>query len=126
VGAPGLVAWSVRASLVQGAAGGPLQAILLVGGLASLVYYARVFIVGVGRPSLLVSTAASDRPVATARGGTAFESLRAGWRANRAPIAGGLVLILVLVSVILAAGGLGGPEAARAAAPQPSPAASAP
>jgi NADH:ubiquinone oxidoreductase subunit 2 (subunit N) len=120
IGAPGLLAWSVRASLVQGAAGGPLQAILLLAGLASLVYYARIGLVGLGRPSLLVAAAPTDRPVAAARTGTAIEAVQAGWRTNRAPIAAGFVLVLVLVSLVVATGGLGGPDAARAAAPEPS------
>ena len=122
IGAPGLLAWSVRAALVQGAASGPLEVVLLIGGLASLTYYARILIVGLGRPSLLVGAAPSDRPVAMAHGRTTVESLRNSWLANRAPIAAGLVLVLVLISVVLAAGGFGGPEAARAADPPANPA----
>ena len=120
LGVPGLLAWDTRAALIRNAAGGPLAVILLLAGLASLVYYGRIILVGLGRPSLLVDAAAVDRPVATGRGATPLETVRTGWLANRAPIAGGLVLVLVLISVILAAGGLGGPEAARAAGPQPS------
>ncbi len=122
IGLPGLLAWSVRSSLAQDAAGGPLGVVVLIGGLASLAYYGRILVVGLGRPSMMVGHAPSDRPVATARAGTALQAVRTGWLANRAPISAGLVLVLVLVSVVLAAGGLGAPEAARAAAPQPSPA----
>jgi len=122
IGAPGLLAWNVRVSLVDGATGGPLQAVLLLAGLASLVYYGRIALVGLGRPSLLVSASAGDRPVATARSGTAVESIGLSWRTNRAPIGAGLVLVLVVFSLIIASGGLGGPEAARAAGPEPSPA----
>ena len=124
IGLPGLLAWSVRSELARGAAGGPLGLVVLVGGLGSLAYYGRILAVGLTRPGVLVGRAPSDRPVATARAGSAVEAVRTGWRANRAPISAGLVLVLVLVSVVLAAGGLGAPEAARAAAPQPSPAAS--
>lgn len=124
IGVPGLLAWSVRSALAEGAAGGQLAVVVLIGGLASLAYYGRILLIGLGRPSLLVGNAASDRPVATTRTGSAVEGLRSAWRANRAPISAGLVLLLVLISVVLAAGGLGGPEAARAAAPAPSPAAS--
>ncbi len=120
VGAPGLLAWSVRTSLVQDASAGPLQLILLLAGLASLVYYARIGLVGIGHPSLLVAAAPTDRPLPATRAGTAIEAVQAGWQTNRAPIAAGLVLILVLVSLVVANGGLGGPEAARAAAPEPS------
>jgi len=124
IGVPGLLAWSVRTSLAQDAAGGSLALVALVGGLASLAYYGRILLVGAGRPSLLVGNAASDRPVATARTGSTLDAVRGGWRANRGPISAGLVLVLVLISVGLAAGGFGGPEAARAAAPAASPAAS--
>jgi formate hydrogenlyase subunit 3/multisubunit Na+/H+ antiporter MnhD subunit len=120
VGAPGLLAWSVRTSLVQDASTGPLQLILLLAGLASLVYYARIGLVGIGRPSLLVAAAPTDRPLPAARRGTAIEAVQAAWQTNRAPIAAGLVLVLVVVSLVVASGGLGGPEAARAAAPEPS------
>jgi NADH:ubiquinone oxidoreductase subunit 2 (subunit N) len=122
IGVPGLLAWSVRASLVQGAAGGPLGVVLLIGGLASLAYYGRILIVGFGRPSPLVRAAPADRLVATAHSRTTVEGLRNGWLANRAPIAAGLVLVLVLISVVLAGGGFGGPDAARAAGPPANPA----
>ena len=123
IGVPGLLAWSVRTSLVQGATSGPLQVVLVIGGLASLAYYGRVGLIGAGRENLLVAAAAPDRPVAVTRADSAIGTLRAGWRTNRAPIAAGLVLVLVVVSVLVSAGGLGGPAAAQAAAPQPSPAA---
>lgn len=123
LGAPGLVAWSARASLIDAAVSQPLQAILLAGGLASLVYYGRIAAAGISRPSPAVGAAPTDRPVATPRGGSAVATIQAGWQTNRAPIAAGLVLVLVVLSVLVAAGGLGGPEAAEAAAPHPSPAA---
>jgi NADH:ubiquinone oxidoreductase subunit 2 (subunit N) len=123
IGAPGLLAWNVRVALVDGATSGPLRVVLLLAGLASLVYYARIVLVGIGRPSLLVSAAAGDRPVATTRAATVVESIQLNGRTNRAPIAAGLVLVLALVSLVVASGGLGGSEAARAAGPEPSPAA---
>ena len=124
IGAPGLLAWNVRVALVQGAAGEPLEAVLLIGGLAALAYYGRILVIGLGRPSLLVGAAPGDRPVAIVRGQTTVAGLRTGWRANQAPIAAGLVLVLVLVTIVVAAGGFGGPAAARAAGPLASPLAS--
>jgi multicomponent Na+:H+ antiporter subunit D len=123
LGVPGHVAWSARASLIDAAAGEPLQAILLVGGLASLIYYGRIAAIGIGRPSVAVGAASTDRPVPATRGSTVVATVQASWQLNRAPIAAGLVLVLVVLSVVVAAGGLGGPEAAEAAAPQPSSAA---
>jgi len=123
LGAPGLAAWSARTALISGSAGEPLEAILLVGSLASLLYYGRVAAIGISRPSVAVRAAPTDRPVQAPRSGSPIVTLQTGWEANRAPIAAGLVVALVVISVAVAAGGLGGPEAAQAAAPQPSPAA---
>jgi len=123
IGVPGLLAWSVRTALVQGATGGPLQVVLVIGGLASLAYYGRLALIGAGRQGVLVGAAPTDRPVAVARADSALRTVRTGWFTNRAPIAAGLVLVLVAVSVLVSAGGLGGPAAAQAAAPEPSPAA---
>ncbi len=123
IGVPGLLAWQVRSSLVEGATGGPLAIVLVLAGLASIAYYARILVIGTDRPSMLVAAAPSDRPVRSDRGPTIVESVANGWSANRAPIAAGLVLVLVLVSVVVAGGGFGGPEAAGGAGPQGSPAA---
>lgn len=121
IGVPGLLVWQVRWFLVNGAASGPLALVLVIGGLAALAYYGRILAIGVGRVSLLAGAAPSERPVAPERGRNASETIRNGWLANRAPIATGLVLILVVISVVVAAGGLGGPDAARAAGPLASP-----
>ena len=122
IGVPGLLVWQVRWSLATGAASGPLALVLVIGGLAAIAYYGRILAIGAGRVSLLASAAPSERPVAPERGRTASDTLRNGWLANRAPIGTGLVLVLVAVSLIVAGGGLGGPEAARAAGPLASPA----
>jgi NADH:ubiquinone oxidoreductase subunit 2 (subunit N) len=122
LGAPGLAAWGARTALIDDATGEPLEAILLVGGIASLVYYGRIAAIGIGRPSVAVRGAPTERPALMPAGSLAA-TLRMGWQGNRAPIAAGLVLVLVVLSLAVSAGGLGGPEAAGAAAPQPSPAA---
>lgn len=121
IGVPGLLVWQVRWSLINGAASGPLALVLVIGGLAALAYYGRILAIGFGRVSLLAEAAPSERPVSPERGRNASETIRNGWLANRAPIATGLVLVLVVISVVVAAGGLGGPEAARAAGPLASP-----
>jgi NADH:ubiquinone oxidoreductase subunit 2 (subunit N) len=123
IGVPGLLAWQVRWSLVDGATGGLPALILVLGGLASLIYYGRIALVGLGRPSLLVAAATGDRPVSPARTGSTGQAIRSTWQANRAPIASGLVLVLVVLSLLVAGGGLGGPDAARAAGPLAAPSA---
>ncbi|HEY7828710.1 MAG TPA: hypothetical protein VIB99_10770, partial [Candidatus Limnocylindrales bacterium] len=89
----------------------------------SLLYYGRIALVGLGRPSLLVAAATGDRPVPPARTGPTGQAIRSIWQANRAPIASGLVLVLVVLSLVVAGGGLGGPDAARAVGPLAAPSA---
>jgi len=115
IGLPGLVAWQVRWTLVDGASDGLLSLVLLVGGLASLAYYGRILWIGAARLSPRVAGMVGDRPVTSPRGRTLAETLDLGAVANRGQIATGLVLVLVLLSVLVAFGGLGGPDAARAA-----------
>jgi NADH:ubiquinone oxidoreductase subunit 2 (subunit N) len=123
IGAPGLLAWQVRWSLVDGVTSGLPALILVLCGLASLLYYGRIALVGLGRQSLLVAAATGDRPVSPARTGPTGQTIRSAWGANRAPIASALVLVLVVLSLLVAAGGLGGPEAARAVGPLAAPSA---
>ncbi|MDP9483686.1 MAG: hypothetical protein M3P84_10745, partial [Chloroflexota bacterium] len=63
VGLPGLVAWQVRARLVDlSLVDGPLRIVVMLGGLASLAYYGRILVVGLRAPSALVAAASSERP----------------------------------------------------------------
>jgi formate hydrogenlyase subunit 3/multisubunit Na+/H+ antiporter MnhD subunit len=124
IGLPGLVAWQVRWTLVDGASDGLLSVVLLLGGLASLAYYGRILWIGTGRLSPRVADSIGDRPVGSPRGQSLAETLDRGAAANRGQIATGLVLGLVLLSVLVAAGGLGGPDAARAAGASAAPPAS--
>ena len=124
IGLPGLVAWQVRWTLVDGASDGLLSLVLLAGGLASLAYYGRILWIGTGRLSPRVAGTVGDRPVGSPRGRTLAETFDQGVTANRGQIATGLVLVLVLLSVLVAFGGLGGPAAARAASAPVAPPAS--
>lgn len=63
VGVPGLVAWQLRARLVElNLVEGPARIVVMLGGLASLAYYGRLLLVGLRQPSALVAAGASERP----------------------------------------------------------------
>lgn len=63
LGVPGLVAWQLRARLVElSLVDGPLRILVTLGGLASLAYYGRLLVVGLREPSALVAAAPSERP----------------------------------------------------------------
>jgi NADH:ubiquinone oxidoreductase subunit 5 (subunit L)/multisubunit Na+/H+ antiporter MnhA subunit len=63
LGVPGLVAWQVRAHLVElSVVEGPFRVVVMLGGLASLAYYGRVLAIGLREPSALVAAAPSERP----------------------------------------------------------------
>ncbi|MEA2535831.1 MAG: multicomponent Na+:H+ antiporter subunit [Chloroflexota bacterium] len=149
LGLPGLVAWQVRARLVElSVVDGPLRIAATLGGLAALAYYGRMLLVGLRQPSDLIAAAPSERPrrpgdsvaapvepTLTAGVGEpgpspvypAIPAAVAGlesraiahWTQNRAPIASAAVLVLALTALAVAAGALGGPAAAAAPAPEP-------
>ena len=63
LGVPGLIAWQVRARLVElSLVDGPIRIVVMLGGLASLAYYGRLLVTGLRRPSALVAAAPSERP----------------------------------------------------------------
>jgi NADH:ubiquinone oxidoreductase subunit 2 (subunit N) len=140
IGWPGFMAWDARADLIGLTLDGPLGWIVLVGAIAPVAIYARLLVIGLGKPSDVVSSGQSERPSWPAplpsrpmlgRGRTerAFEraghaisgllditwTVPAGLRANRSLIAGVLVLGLAGLSFVVASGGFG--LAAAAAAP---------
>ncbi len=51
IGWPGLAVWEARGTLVDLAIDGPLEAVVALGSLASVAYYARLLVVGMRRPS---------------------------------------------------------------------------
>ena len=145
IGWPGLAVWEARGTLVDLAIDGPLEAVVALGALASVAYYARLLAVGMGRPSPAViagsrswlqrprreftrarrSLAAGDTggraariDGARSRVGGWTDTLGPVWRLNRTPIAAAIVLALSLSGLAVAAGGFGVAEAARAPAPQ--------
>lgn len=136
---PGLVAWQARVALIDLNVDGPFVVLITAGALMQIAVFGRLLYVGLSRPSEAVVGGLSERPVWPAamprrpmigQSGTerAFERARhalggavdVAWvvpealRANRTPIAAALVLILSGLSLGVASGGLGVPEAARA------------
>ncbi len=138
VGLPGLAAFEARADLIDLVATGPLAPALLLAALAPVLYLGRILAIGFGPPSARVIAAAGSLPVwpsgamsAGADGadaprtpGSAIDAplrvVRAGaaaWRANRAPAAAVLVLVLAGLGIATAGGGFGAVNAAAEAAP---------
>ena len=62
VGLPGLVSFDVRMALVRLASDGPARAVLSLGAIAALAYYARLLAVGLADPAPGVRAVAGDRP----------------------------------------------------------------
>ena len=120
IGLPGLAAFDARASLVHLAVPGPFGALVLLGTFAPLAYEIRLFVVGARRPP-------AEVPAPVGRGGlprrTPLDvndvrgSAGTFWSVNRAAIAALLTVVLAVGSLVVAAGGLGGPAAAAGVAP---------
>ncbi len=120
IGLPGLAAFDARASLVRLAVPGPFGALVLLGTFAPLAYEIRLFVVGARRPP-------AEVPAPMGRGGLPrrtpldLNDVRGSagtfWSANRAAIAALLTVVLAVGSLVVAAGGLGGPEAAAGTSP---------
>ena len=135
---PGLVAWESRAALIELTLDGPFVVLVTIGTLMQIAVFGRLLYVGLSRPSQAVAGSLSERPLwpgsiparpMIGRSGTerALErtshalraSLDIAWvvpaalRENRTLIAAILVLMLSALSLGVASGGLGVPEAAR-------------
>lgn len=139
IGWPGLVAWDARVTLGALALPGWLAWVVGVAPLAASAIYARILSIGLRPPGPAVRAGGSDRPAwptplprRTMVGRATVErlleriahafgafldivwALPAAARLNRVPFASSAVLTLAVLAFILAGGGLGGPQAARA------------
>ncbi|HLQ48192.1 MAG TPA: hypothetical protein VK233_04410, partial [Candidatus Dormibacteraeota bacterium] len=139
IGWPGLLAWDARAALVGLTLPGPIGWLVILGAVAPITIYARLLVIGLGKPTEIVAGGHSERPTWPApmpsrpmrgqgRSERALErtthalsgvldfswTLPAGVRANRSLIAGVLVLGLAGLSFAVSAGGLGVSAAAAA------------
>jgi hypothetical protein len=108
---PGILVWDVRATLIGLSIAWPLSIVASVGALLAILYYGRLIVGGLSRPSATVAAAPGERPVRVAasspdlrgRAGQAWSALRA----NRALVSGGLAILLALLSLTVSAGGFG-------------------
>ena len=120
IGLPGLAAFDARASLVDLALGAPLGFLVMLGTFAPLAYEARLLVVGLRRPPAEVPAPLGrvGLPRRTALDLTDLrESVAIFWTTNRAALASLLTVGLAMLAVVVATGGLGGPEAAKGFAP---------
>jgi formate hydrogenlyase subunit 3/multisubunit Na+/H+ antiporter MnhD subunit len=122
VGWPGMAIFSARASLISLAVGGPLATVLLVAALGSLLYYGRLFLIGLLAPSatVLAKPVVNLDPRLGLQGRIPefLDDVRAVMVLNRAAIAGAIVLMLASVAVAVSGGGLGVREAAAGLPPE--------
>lgn len=139
VGWPGQVAWQARASLAGLAVPEFVAALLTIAPLAGLAVYGRILLIGLRPAGAAVRDGRGDRPAWPAplprrpmvgAGGVErglerashvagglldiLWALPAAARLNRMPIASAAVLVLAGLAFVVAGGGLGVPEAARA------------
>lgn len=119
IGLPGLAAFEARQSLVRLALGGPLQFLVFLGTFAPLAYYGRLLVIGLSRPDpARAETGLAGLPRRTpldlndVRG-----SVRTFWAANRSASSVLVASLVAVLALTVAAGGLGGPAAARGQAP---------
>jgi len=118
IGIPGMAAFEARGSLVGLAVDGPLGALVVLGTLAPLAYYGRLFSVGLGRPDGPPDPEVDWRPRATRLDLTALATWwRATWETNRGFTSALIAVALALLAVGTSAGAFGGPEAAAGLAP---------
>jgi hypothetical protein len=130
VGWPGLAAFDARADVIQLAIDGPIQAVALAAVFLPLLYYGRLFVVGLARPGEAMLAVQDDRPrrpeTLTADAGTSrpprsgraiLSTVGPTVDTNRPLLIAALALVLATTAVITAAGGFGLPTAAAESAP---------
>jgi formate hydrogenlyase subunit 3/multisubunit Na+/H+ antiporter MnhD subunit len=138
IGLPGMLVLSTRIDLARLALPGPLAIGLLALSLVSLAYYARLAVIGLRRPSVAVASGADWMPRMVGRERLPARSRRRGvsasprrqppdqlvdvlsiLRANRGPIAAGVVLVMAVIAVAVSGGAFGVEAAAAGARPVP-------
>lgn len=114
IGLPGLLAFEARASLVSLALDGPLAGIVWVATFAPLTYYARLLVVGLGRPAR-PEPATDWRPhVGRLNVTSPLAWARSTWDLNRAFSAAMIAALLGVLALATSVGAFGGADAAAA------------
>ena len=132
VGVPGMAAFDARANLIRLAVPGPIGVLVLVSAFAPLLYLGRLALAGVDAMATPVQDAThaiprvrGERADGWALDPSPIRQVPALVRANRHPLAAGAALLVALVGLSLAVGGLGstsvgGPPSSDQPSPSPS------
>jgi len=116
IGLPGLAAAEARADLVELVLDAPFAVMVMFGTLSPLLYYGRMFAVGIERPGSRPRVA--WRPVVS---GVDLTDLRGWlartWTANRLVVATGGAALLAVLALVVSAGAFGAPGAAAGLPP---------
>jgi NADH:ubiquinone oxidoreductase subunit 2 (subunit N) len=116
IGLPGLAAAEARGQLIALVLDGPVAAIVMIGTLSPLLYYGRLFAVGIQRSP--GGDRVAWRPVLDRIDLTDLTaSLRRAWNDNRLVTATGGAAVLAFLALIVSAGAFGGPQAAAGLPP---------
>lgn len=116
IGLPGLAAAEARGQLVSLVLDGPVALVVLVGTLSPLLYYGRVFAIGLQRAG--VGPRIAWRPVLDRIDLTDVRaSLRRAWTDNRLVAATAGAGLLAILALVVSAGAFGAPEAAAGLPP---------
>jgi formate hydrogenlyase subunit 3/multisubunit Na+/H+ antiporter MnhD subunit len=116
IGLPGLAAAEARGALVDLVLDGPIAVVVLLGTLSPLVYYGRLFVLGIERPG--THPRVPWRPVVSG-----IDLTRPGawlvrtWSDNRLVSATGGAALLGILALVVSAGAFGAPQAAAGLPP---------
>ena len=116
IGLPGLAAAEARGQLITLVLEGPVAAIVMLGTLSPLLYYGRLFAVGIDRTGGIERVGwrpAFDRIDLT----DVRVSLRRAWADNRNVTATAGAAVLAILALFVSAGAFGGPQAAAGLPP---------
>ena len=116
IGLPGLAAAEARGQLISLVLEGPVAAIVMLGTLSPLLYYGRLFAVGIDRTGGIERVGwrpAFDRIDLT----DVRVSLRRAWADNRNVTATAGAAVLAILALFVSAGAFGGPQAAAGLPP---------
>lgn len=129
VGVPGMAAFTARGALTAGAVPGPVGDAVLIAAFTPLLYLGRILVAGFGAPSAAVAAAPTARPElrlgrttgwsrrwSIAVAAVAARSVPALATANRVPLAAATVLVLALLGLSVAIGGVGSSSTGAAVA----------
>jgi NADH-quinone oxidoreductase subunit N len=116
IGLPGLAAAEARGQLITLVLDGPVAYVVMLGTLSPLLYYGRLFAIGVERP--VTGPRVAWRPVVSGLDLTDVRaSLGRTWADNRLVIATGGAGLLAILALVVSAGAFGGPGAAAGLPP---------